>query len=110
MPIPYPFILGSNVAGTIEAVGAGVEDFKVGERVVSSTTTYITKETKWGGWQKFVSSKPEMTAKVYWISCYGNSITECRTLDRRSQLRSSSSHVISSVHSCFSVASICRNG
>lgn len=76
MPIPYPFILGSNVAGTIEAVGAGVEDFKVGERVVSSTPTYVTKETKWGGWQKFVSSKPEMTAKVDLISRYGNSLSE----------------------------------
>nr|ANM86638.1 putative alcohol dehydrogenase [Cladonia uncialis subsp. uncialis]AUW30841.1 putative alcohol dehydrogenase [Cladonia uncialis subsp. uncialis] len=64
MPIPYPFILGSNVAGTIEAIGPGVEDFKIGERVVSSTPTYVTKETKWGGWQKFVSSKPEMTAKI----------------------------------------------
>ncbi len=76
MPIPYPFILGSNVAGTIEAVGPGVEDFRVGERVVSSTPTYVTKETKWGGWQKFVSSKPEMTAKVNLISLCGNSLSE----------------------------------
>ena len=75
MPIPYPFILGSNVAGTIEAVGAGVEDFKVGERVVSSTPTYVTKEAKWGGWQKFVSSKPDMTAKVNLISRCGNSLS-----------------------------------
>lgn len=110
MPVPYPFILGSNVAGTIEAVGTGVKDFKVGERVVSSTPTYVTKETKWGGWQKFVSSKPEMTAKVNLISRCGNSNSECRTLDRRSQLRSSSSHLISSVHSCFGVASVCGNG
>lgn len=110
MPIPYPFILGSNVAGTIEAIGAGVEDFKVGERVVSSTPTYVNKETKWGGWQKFVSSKPEMTAKVNLTSRYGNSIPKFRTLDRRSQLRSSSSHLIPPLHSCFGVASICGNG
>ena len=76
MPIPYPFILGSNVAGTIEAVGAGVEDFKVGERVVSSTPTYVTKETKWGGWQKFVSSKPDMAAKVDLISSCSNNLSE----------------------------------
>ena len=110
MPIPYPFILGSNVAGMIEAVGAGVEDFKVGERVVSSTPTYVTKETKWGGWQKFVSSKLEMTAKVNLVSHCGNSPSEWGTLDRRSQLRSSNSHFIPSVHSCFGVASICGNG
>ena len=76
MPIPYPFILGSNVAGMIEAVGPGVEDFRVGERVVSSTPTYVNKETKWGGWQKFVSSKPEMTAMVNLISLCGNSLSE----------------------------------
>ena len=110
MPIPYPFILGSNVAGTIEAVGPGVEDFKVGEKVVSSTPTYVTKETKWGGWQKFVSSKPEMTAKVNLISRCSNSFSEWGTLDRRSQLRSSSSHLIPSVDSCFGIASICGNG
>ena len=64
MPIPYPFILGSNVAGTIVDVGADVQAFKVGDRVVSSTPTYVAKETKWGGWQKYVLSKAETTAKV----------------------------------------------
>lgn len=65
MPIPYPFILGSNIAGTIVAVGADVTDLKAGDRVVSSTPAYVAKEAKWGGWQKYVLSKAESTAKVF---------------------------------------------
>ena len=64
MPVPYPFILGSNIAGTVAAVGADVKDFKVGDRVVSSTPTYVAKEAKWGGWQRYVLSKAESTAQV----------------------------------------------
>ena len=64
MPVPHPFILGSNIAGTVAAVGADVKDFKVGERVVSSTPTYVAKEAKWGGWQRYVLSKAESTAQV----------------------------------------------
>lgn len=64
MPVPYPFILGSNIAGTVAAVGADVKDFKVGDRIVSSTPTYVAKEAKWGGWQRYVLSKAESTAQV----------------------------------------------
>ncbi|KAL2046885.1 hypothetical protein N7G274_000903 [Stereocaulon virgatum] len=69
MPIPYPFILGSNVAGTIAAVGADVIDLKPGDRVVSSTPTYVAKEAKWGAWQKYVLSKAESTAKIGDANC-----------------------------------------
>jgi NADPH2:quinone reductase len=33
MPLPFPYIPGCDLAGTIEAVGAGVKSFKVGDRV-----------------------------------------------------------------------------
>ena len=62
--IPYPFILGNTIAGTIVAVGAKVTNVKTGDRVVSDTPTYITKETKYGGWQKYVVTKAALTAKV----------------------------------------------
>ncbi|KAL2056915.1 hypothetical protein ABVK25_002654 [Lepraria finkii] len=63
-PVPYPFILGSNIAGTVAAVGADVKDFKVEDRVMRSTPTYVAKEAKWGGWQRYVLSKAESTAQV----------------------------------------------
>ena len=41
MAIGMPFVPGSDMAGTVEAVGPGVTRFSVGDRVVS---------TFWGGW------------------------------------------------------------
>ena len=38
MPVPPPIVLGHEVAGEIVALGAGVDDWRVGERVVASGT------------------------------------------------------------------------
>lgn len=64
MDLPYPFILGNGVAGTIEEVGPSVTRFAKGDRVVSDTPSYRLKEPKYGGWQKYVVSKEGTTAKV----------------------------------------------
>lgn len=65
MPLPYPFILGNNFAGTVVGLGEGVKDYKVGDRVVTSTPTYLDPASrKWGGWQKFAISKAGITTKV----------------------------------------------
>lgn len=37
-PLPRPFTLGSEAAGVVRAVGDGVSDFNVGDRVVSQST------------------------------------------------------------------------
>jgi NADPH2:quinone reductase len=44
-PAPAPFSPGNEAAGVVEAVGAGVADFKVGERVayVAGPGTYVEK-------------------------------------------------------------------
>lgn len=62
--IKYPFILGGTIAGTIIAVGAGVTHLKVGDRVVSDTPVYTQRDTRFGGWQKFVVGKAGWSAKV----------------------------------------------
>ncbi|RMJ22244.1 hypothetical protein PHISP_06884 [Aspergillus sp. HF37] len=62
--VPYPFILGNGVAGTVEEVGPGVTRFRKGDRVVSDTPTYQAKATKYGAWQKYVTSREATTAKI----------------------------------------------
>ena len=62
--MPYPFILGNGAAGIVHEVGPSVTRFKKGDRVVSDTPTYQLKESKYGGWQKYVVSREATTAKI----------------------------------------------
>jgi NADPH:quinone reductase-like Zn-dependent oxidoreductase len=48
-PMEYPAIIGSSFGGTVEAVGSGVKDFKVGDRIAAakkSTSKGSTGHTK----------------------------------------------------------------
>lgn len=49
----YPTVLGSPVAGIVEAVGEGVSKVKVGENIVCGTKVLVHKKTKYGGHQRF---------------------------------------------------------
>ena len=49
----YPAILGSPVAGVVEAIGAGVSKVAVGDRVVCGTKIFSHKKAKYGGLQRF---------------------------------------------------------
>ena len=55
LTLQYPTILGSTAGGTVEALGAGVSKFKIGDRVAGGTNVYPTKgASKYGCQQRFV--------------------------------------------------------
>jgi len=55
-PRPLPFIIGSEVCGTITSIGDGVEGFSVGDRVISAQAN--------GGYAEFATAPAFLTAKV----------------------------------------------
>jgi NADPH2:quinone reductase len=57
MPLPLPFISGSDVAGTIDAVGSGVKRFKVGDRVWGSNQGLLGRQ---GSCAEFVCAGEEL--------------------------------------------------
>lgn len=67
VPIPYPFILGSTVAGTIVAVGPDAKSFRIGDRVISDTSVYKKRMTKYGAWQQYVVGNAHRTVNVFGI-------------------------------------------
>ncbi|HMO66819.1 MAG TPA: NADPH:quinone reductase [Verrucomicrobiota bacterium] len=44
MPLPFPFIVGSDFAGTVDAVGAGVTRFRAGDRVWGSNQGLLGRQ------------------------------------------------------------------
>ena len=60
----YPTILGSDVAGTVEAVGTGVTHFVKGDRVTGLANVIISKKSENGAFQEFTILKACATAKL----------------------------------------------
>jgi NADPH:quinone reductase-like Zn-dependent oxidoreductase len=56
---PLPLTLGSDVAGTVESVGAGVAQFSPGEAVFGATSDRFT-----GGYAEFVAASATKLAKM----------------------------------------------
>lgn len=54
---PFPFILGSEFAGTVEQVGDAVSSFRIGDRVYGATNPQFI-----GGYTEFAVASAEMSA------------------------------------------------
>ncbi|KAK2674713.1 Polyketide synthase, enoylreductase domain [Fusarium oxysporum f. sp. vasinfectum] len=63
LPLPYPAVLGSSFAGTVEKVGSDVKDFKVGDKVVGMKTAGAS-DSKYSAFQEYSISSEVTTTKV----------------------------------------------
>ena len=59
IPLKFPFVLGLDLAGTVEAVGTGVAGFKVGDRVIGKLPINGN-----GSNQEYVVATPGQLAKL----------------------------------------------
>ena len=64
--VNYPFILGSDVAGTVVEIGSGVTRFKVGDRVVGSSVAVDKRRNSptEGGFQKYTVILAHMASPI----------------------------------------------
>ncbi|MGV8952737.1 MAG: zinc-binding alcohol dehydrogenase family protein [Cypionkella sp.] len=62
--LSYPAILGSDVAGTIVAVGSSVERLKVGDRVLGQAVGTTVNEKAQGAFQQYTIVLEHMAARI----------------------------------------------
>ncbi len=62
--LDYPAILGSDVAGELAAIGSGVTDFKVGDRVLGQSVGATTNRPTHGAFQTFSLIMANMAAPI----------------------------------------------
>jgi NADPH:quinone reductase-like Zn-dependent oxidoreductase len=64
IPMEYPAVLGSPVAGVVEALGAKVTKVAVGDRIVCGTKIFVAKKAKYGGLQRYCIVDESETVEV----------------------------------------------
>ena len=62
--LTYPAILGSDIAGTIVAVGSGVQRLKIGDRVLGQAVGTTVNEKAQGAFQQYTIVPEHLTAPI----------------------------------------------
>lgn len=64
MPFPYPFVFGTDVAGTIVQLGSKVTRFEIGQRVIGHCDSLFTQKPTNSAFQRFSTCRELLVAKV----------------------------------------------
>lgn len=64
LPLNYPHVLGSDVAGTVAKIGSEVTRFKLGDRVIGHCLGLIHGGARHGGFQNFTTCREAAVAKI----------------------------------------------
>ena len=62
--MPYPFIFGTDVAGTIVQLGSKVTRFDIGQRVIGHCDSLITQKATNAGYQRFTTCREILVSAV----------------------------------------------
>jgi NADPH:quinone reductase-like Zn-dependent oxidoreductase len=60
----YPIILGTDVAGTVAQLGAGVTRFKIGQRVIGHCDSLLSQKVTHAGYQMYTTCREILVAAV----------------------------------------------
>ncbi|KAK9414642.1 putative Enoyl reductase (ER) domain-containing protein [Seiridium unicorne] len=63
-PLNYPVILGEDVAGEVVSVGAGVDQFNKGDRVLGSAAAFDSKKGDAAAFQEYTILDTHLTSKI----------------------------------------------
>jgi len=62
--LPYPWIFGTDVAGTIVQLGSGVTRFKIGQRVIGHCDSLLTQKKTNSAFQLYTTCMEILVAEV----------------------------------------------
>ena len=62
--LPYPFVFGTDVSGTVAQVGSAVTKFKVGQRVIGHCDGLISRNTTSAGFQLYSTCRERVVSVV----------------------------------------------